>query len=225
MSKIFVLGLSRTGTTSLHVALALMGFASVHYPAAAARRWLAGNFRAGLLADFDACLDLPTPLYYPQLDAVYPGSRFILLERDEDAWLDSVRRQWAAASPPGPRTQLRDVIRIAVYGVDRFNASRLRHVFRTHRRNVLEYFRGRRDLLVLDVTQGDPWAALCGFLERERPADCEAFPRLRSPYIGPLAAVRREELSEKRAKLLALVRGDLDLSVRQVPPPRTPPPA
>jgi type IV secretory pathway VirB3-like protein len=39
--KIFGIGLSRTGTTSLHVALVLLGQASIHYPINIAMPWLA----------------------------------------------------------------------------------------------------------------------------------------------------------------------------------------
>ena len=36
--------------------------------------------------------------------------------------------------------------------------------FRDHNREVVEYFAGRDDLLVMDVEKGDGWEKLCGFL-------------------------------------------------------------
>lgn len=42
-----------------------------------------------------------------------------------------------------------------------------RHI--RHRNEVSEYFGDRKDLLVIDVTRGNPWPALCGFLNIPEP--------------------------------------------------------
>lgn len=56
-----------------------------------------------------------------------------------------------------------------------------------HKKEVLEYFGDRKDLLVIDVTRGNPWPALCGFLKISEPAF--PFPHLnRTLMNGPSAA-------------------------------------
>jgi Sulfotransferase domain len=219
-NKIFVLGLSRTGTTSLHAAMVLLGHGSIHYPGHAAMRWLAGNFKTDVLSDFDACMDLPTPIYYPQLDERYPGSKFILLERDPDDWLDSLQRQWQGTSKPGNKTLLRDMVRIAVYGTAQFNPSRMRYVYHTHVANTKAYFRDRTaDFMSMNVTAGDGWQKLCTFLGSRPPEGVTGFPKMRTPYIGALAAVKNSEVSSRRADILDLISGDSQNRFRQVQPP------
>lgn len=216
--KIFVLGLSRTGTTSLHAALVLLGLSSIHYPAAAAKCWLAGRFEEDVLKDYDACLDLPTPIYYPQLDRLYPGSKFILTERPIEPWLDSVSRQWKAAGPPGPKTVLRDMVRASVYGTILFNANRLKTVWMQHSKNVKSYFHGREsDFMTFNVSEGDGWDKLCQFLGKNKPADISDFPRLRTPYIGPLASVKTEEIHTQRQAILTLIKGESKQQFKEIP--------
>ncbi|MBI3903493.1 MAG: hypothetical protein HY306_11245 [Nitrosomonadales bacterium] len=199
--KIFGLGLSRTGTTSLHLALLQLGKASVHHPLDVARSWLLGDFsRHDPLVEFDACLDIPTPAYFRELDKAYPESRFILTMRDEDEWAASLQRLYASLPAPSPHTQLRDMVRLVSYGTVNFHGERFRRIFREHNDAVREYFRNRPEsLLVMDVTAGDGWDVLCPFLGEQVPQS--DFPRLRSPEIGALASVRCSELGAKCAML------------------------
>ena len=199
-SKIFGLGLSRTGTTSLHIALVLLGIPSIHYPIDAARHWLWGRFDMDRLTDFDACGDLPTPIYFRQLDNMYPGAKFILTTRNVDTWLDSVERHFTEAPPPSQHTLLRDFIRIATYGVCQFHRGRFRDVYLRHSDAVRRYFVDRpQDLVELDFAAGHGWPELCAFIER--PIPTIAFPNQRSHHISPLDVVRRGELAPKQALL------------------------
>jgi len=202
--------------------MVLLGYGSIHYPGSAAKRWLAGNFNTDLLVDFKACMDLPTPIYYPQLDERYPGAKFILLERNVDDWLDSIRRQWQGTSKPSNKTLLRDMVRIAVYGTAQFNPSRMRYVYNTHIANTKAYFSDRPDdFISMDITAGDGWEKLCSFLGTTAPREVADFPKMRTPYIGSLAAVKNNEVSSRRADILNLISGDSQNKYRQVRPPST----
>ncbi len=56
-----------------------------------------------------------------------------------------------------------------------------------HQNEVLEYFGDRKDLLVIDVTRGNPWPALCDFLKIPEPT--LPFPHLNRALVnGPSAA-------------------------------------
>jgi hypothetical protein len=153
-SKIFGIGLSRTGTTSLHAALGILGFRSIHYPQL--------DRLYELVDDHDAASDTPVACSYRQLDARYPGSRFILTVRDFRAWLESTR---AFSDRPVPVEQWKREVRLRTYGVLEWDRSALLRAYHRHIEDVLEYFAHRPEaLLLLDITAGEGWKPLCAFL-------------------------------------------------------------
>lgn len=199
--KIFVVGLSRTGTTSLHLALVVLGRPSVHYPSSAVVRWMYGKFERDELSDFEACSDIPVAIYFRELDRRYPGSKFILTTRDERSWLDSTRAWWANTPPSDRSTLLRDMVRLAAYGSATYCEDRFLRRYREHLSQVREYFSGRApSLLELDVAAEDKWRKLSRFLDVPEPVI--KYPHARSPRLGEFRVVRREDLIEKREKLL-----------------------
>src|SRR6186713_1622253 len=100
--KIFALGLSRTGTSSLNEALRVLGHRAVHFPDDAASQTEITKFlarrtpelRLSLLTSMDALSDTPICATYQALDRAYPGSRFILTVRDKESWLESCHQYW-----------------------------------------------------------------------------------------------------------------------------------
>jgi hypothetical protein len=161
-SKIFGIGLSRTGTTTLTQALKILGFKTKHCPMDA--------------NDFDrleAFTDTSVVVQFASLDQRYPGSKYIYTIRDRDAWLLSCRRFFAEPSP-NPDFRL---IRRALYGCDRFEEELFRAAYDRHDSNVRKYFENRmQDLLVIDICAPDTdrWQKICTFLRR--PVPKIAFP-------------------------------------------------
>lgn len=101
--KVFVLGASRTGTTSLHKFFMDCGYKSIHYfvdeiEAIAKRKNIdkAGytEFKEFVdSGDYNAFSDYPTRLYYRELMASYPDSNFVLsTRRNVEEWRSSMRR-------------------------------------------------------------------------------------------------------------------------------------
>jgi hypothetical protein len=204
--KLFCLGLSRTGTTTFHAASVLLGLASAHYPAQAAVHWLRGDFLTDTLLPYDSVSDLPVPVYFRELDRRYPGSKFVLTVRDIDDWLVSVDEFFGRTPKSSPQTLLRDLVRAACYGVITFNSTRFRDVYERHLEAVVNHFRDRPDdLLIMDVSKKQGWTALCPFLGCPPPP--VPFPHLRTPYLGPLCLVAREEVPVKRQAFLDLLAG------------------
>lgn len=163
MGKIIGIGMSKTGTTSLHQALTQLGFNSKHHPHR--EEIFEGDFR--WLDRYDAVCDAPVVPYYPQLDEAYPGSKFILTVRDVDEWLESTKQWWKRRNRP-PEDTVR--MRIAVFGVHTFHGPRLRYVYEKHVHDVKEYFKDRpQDLLTLDICKGEGWEKLCPFVNRPVP--------------------------------------------------------
>jgi 3'-phosphoadenosine 5'-phosphosulfate (PAPS) 3'-phosphatase len=168
--KIFGIGLSKTGTTSLAHALEILGFKTKDYPGITQYR--AGNLSSVNLEQvdaYDALTDTPIPSFYRQLDARYPNSKFILTIRDTDGWLKSCKKQFTndlAAKQNEAHNQLFSDL----YGCTTFERDKFLSGYEEFVRGVLEYFKNRpHDLLVINVTAGDGWERLCPFLSQPVP--------------------------------------------------------
>src|SRR5262245_9885179 len=94
--KVFGIGLSKTGTSSLDRALNELGIASIHFPCdrTTHRELAAGNYRLSVLRQYRAATDIAVGPFYAQLDQVYPRSKFVLTVRELDPWLESVCKHW-----------------------------------------------------------------------------------------------------------------------------------
>jgi len=169
VSLIFGVGFPRTGTHSLRRALQILGVEGVGNPIRLKRDLYRGNFR--LPAEWKAIVG-GLGNFYIALDKKYPGSRFILTTRDEDAWLDSVCRLWHVDSRPAEyNVNLPGIwphLGLLAYDLDV-----LRAIFRSHALGIHEYFKCRDDLLVMTLEDAR-WEPLCGFLGK--PIPDEPFP-------------------------------------------------
>jgi SAM-dependent methyltransferase len=163
-TKVFGVGLSKTGTVSLTTALAGLGFKAKHFPAALDILRVAEAYDA--LTDSSLCQ------YLEILDRLYPGAKFVLTVREEERWLDSCRRHWAGRKPRTPGWEWN---RRVVYGVLEYNEVVFRRVYHEYNRRVLDYFDGRDDkLLVLNIAGGEGYEQLCPFLNL--PVSDKPFP-------------------------------------------------
>jgi hypothetical protein len=122
-----------------------------------------------------ALCDLPIPLLYRELDTAYPGSKFNLTIRDENEWLESVRRHWDRNINPFRSAWDTDPFTHRVHNLlyrrKDFDAETFLNRYRRHNAEVLDYFQERpNDLLIMDMTQGDGWPELCAFLGKPIPA-------------------------------------------------------
>ena len=153
-SKIFGLGLSRTGTTTLNDTLIELGYNVVHYPSED-ELW---GFHT------DGATDIPVIPVYKELDKKFPNSKFIITIRDKKDWLDSIvpylerKRGWNMA-------QRQVDIRTRVYGSPFPNRKQAEAAYEAHDTDVMNYFRNRKqDLLILDIIGGDSTKLLTDFL-------------------------------------------------------------
>lgn len=176
MSKLFGVGLFRTGNRSLLAALETLGYRTACFEdymeiELGLTSWLEGNFEEDCLKEIDAAADNPIPLFYRELDQRYPGSRFILTKREETSWLESVQSHCHHVIHDHEELDsYRSVVRKRLYGSDQFDAEKLFSLHRRHDDEVEQYFADRpSDLLVLNVCEGEGWDELCLFLGCERP--------------------------------------------------------
>lgn len=143
-AKIFGLGLSRTGTTTLNAILKQYGYNMIHYPT---------NEELYSLNN-DGCTDIPATVVYKDLDKKFPNSKFIYTTRDKDEWLKSMgpylerKKTWNQSS-----TQVN--LRIETYGAPFFEYDKYSAAYDYWLKDITEYFKNRpNDLLILNIVNG-----------------------------------------------------------------------
>jgi Sulfotransferase domain len=130
---------------------------------------------------FDAVGDWPIPLFYRELDAVFPEGLFILTIRSRNEWLKSVSRH----------ANFRNLVEeeTLFYGVDHFDPDVALRRYEEHNADVRSYFAHRKDFLVMDITGGDGWEKLAPFCGCATPPI--PFPHIPARYPRTLAAIGR----------------------------------
>lgn len=163
--KVFGIGFQKTGTSSLAASLYILGYDVCGYfgndDPNIAETALVTAFE---MADhYDAAQDMPWPVLYRELDQRYPGSRFILTVRDTESWIRSVVKHFKATHIDS---------HVWIYGVPAAAGYEAAYIerYERHNREVQAYFADRPgDLLVLDLSDGDPWSSICRFLGHDVP--------------------------------------------------------
>ena len=168
--KIFGIGLSKTGTSSLAQALQILGYKTLDNMGAS--RYVAGDLSSldlPTVEAHEALTDTPIPSFYRELDVRFPRSKFILTVRDREGWLKSCMKQFSPRFAEGqsePNKRLFEDL----YGTNVFDESKFSGGYEQFVAGVLEYFKDRpQDLLVLNVAAGEGWEKLCPFLRRPVP--------------------------------------------------------
>ena len=155
-SKIFCIGYNKTGTTSVGDALREMGFRHSSFNKKVWRQFYRNGQTDKIInytAKFESLDDLPWLLkdMFPVMDKTFPGSKFIFLVREEEAWKKSFYN-W----------------RYKLFGeypdLDQAVAD-----YRDHNQFVMEYFKDRpaEDFIVLDVKDPEAYKKLANFVGRE----------------------------------------------------------
>ena len=172
-TRVLGVGLSKTGTTSLHRALGILGYRSLHYDDRRLNDVVCGaeahpDFRR--YDDVDAVLDIPAAVFFEELLLAYPDAKCILTLRDEDAWWDSIRYHHDVHSPVRKREDdpFKWCLRHFVYGSASAHELLFRKRYREHNERVLLRIPSAQ-LLVMRLTEGDGWEKLCPFLNEAVP--------------------------------------------------------
>ncbi|MDE0242012.1 MAG: hypothetical protein OXQ84_17775 [bacterium] len=164
--KVFCVGFHKTGTKSLARALEILGY-RVTGPNGARDPRIAERalpMALDIVSRFDAFNDNPWPVLFREMDAAFPGARFILTRRAPETWIASVVRNFG-----DERTPMREWIYGPGLGAPRGNEGAYLQRYLGHNADVIDHFSGRGCLLTMDITAGDGWERLCGFLEMPLP--------------------------------------------------------
>ena len=160
--KVFGIGYQKTGTTTLRDALRILGYRVKDTTPRALIPILRGRWAKvrSILAPYDAAEDTPWYKIYPELDRLFPGSKFILTERDPEGWYRSVSRHIGDY-----RAAMHEWVYGRGKGLPKDDKKHTLSIYTQHSAKVRAYFADRpEDLLILDFTQGDGWEKLCAFL-------------------------------------------------------------
>lgn len=164
-SKVFCIGFHKTGTTSLAVALRQLGY-RVTGPNGVNDQNIEDNvipMAYDLAEEFDAFQDNPWPIIYKELDAKFPGSKFVLTLRIPESWIKSQVKHFGLKETP---------MRKWIYGAGCPEGNEGIYIkrFEDHNEEVIRYFKDRpQDLLILELSKGDGWEKLCPFLGTDIP--------------------------------------------------------
>jgi hypothetical protein len=169
--KLFGLGLSKTGTSSLCQALGILGYKAVHNPTddASMHALISGVIRCRAIEENDAICDIMFCRHFQELDRLYPGSLFILTERENASWHASCARHWAGRSVSLSKLWNEELVDLQVYGTALYRRSIFDVVYDHHFKAVTEYFQGSDRLLRMNICAGDGWTPLCQFLSLQVP--------------------------------------------------------
>lgn len=157
--RVLCVGFAKTGTTSFGAAMRRLGFSHYGYDRDLEERRARGDLGSclELAGQFDSLDDLPwcSPDLVAGFRRRFPGSRYVLLERDETDWLRSYFAFYGEICPPDEALRR----------------------YREHRDRVLEILAGEPNLLRMNVCAGEGYEKLCPFLGL--PVPNEPFPRIK----------------------------------------------
>lgn len=151
--------------------MAALGYKHHTYDMELAAAYASGDVDVVLkrAAQYESFDDWPWHIAYRDLDAAFPGSKFVVTRRKDTAtYVDSLRRhrhrfgQLGEALEPEPSWW--SALFPEPYGTLDLEAAASR--YEAHYASLDEYFAGREaDVLRVCWEEGDGWGALCAFLD------------------------------------------------------------
>jgi len=162
--KIFIIGLPRTGTTSICNALLKLGYRVAH--TAYTQRCMNN---AQVIAD--------TPIFcdYKVLAEQYPNAKFIYLTRDLTLWLPSIRQLLKRMHKNITRKDggFNPILKrcyqevFSPFTLENFNQDEfLIHCYQRHQDDVFAFFENRHtQLLCIDISKSDAYGQMLNFLK------------------------------------------------------------
>jgi hypothetical protein len=178
--KVFGIGLSRTGTTSLAHALHHLGYNTLH--------WSRDGKVIGWpeLMDADAATDTPCSAQFEALYHTFEDAKFVYTVRDVDPWTQSIKDHFGIEQPRDFRNLPRDeaywkpgrnwgwyntVRRIQIHEGLYAQHDSWADAYWAFDARVRRFFDDKPDdrFLELNITEGEGWETLCPFLGLDPP--------------------------------------------------------
>jgi len=161
MNKLIIIGLPRTGTTSISFALLEQGFKVAH------TAFTKQTFKlAQVISD--------TPCYcdYQQLDELFPGSKFVYLDRALDQWIPSIQmllnKMKTNLQPEGHFHPIMKRCFNQTFELlttdNPISTEHLTHCYQQHQKHVFNYFAAREDFISINVSHKNSLQKLLAFI-------------------------------------------------------------
>lgn len=168
--KVLCVGNLKTGTSSFGMAMRRLEYSHYGYDEDMECEWLPQGRVDDCLefaSRFDSFDDRPwsDPRVVAAFVDRFPGSRYVLLERDSDSWIGSYRAHFRKLDRPIPATD-EELVRL----------------YEDHNRRVLEALAGKGALLRMNICAGQGYEVLCPFLGL--PVLQEPFPKVNQRSSG-----------------------------------------
>lgn len=179
MSKVFCIGMFKTGTTSMGKAFEILGLKTLNGPwwpkglmindpyYERADEWcLYHNNIKKIINLYDAFQDYPWMFLYKEISEWFPDSKFILTMRNPNDLASSDINMLKRLGHPENSIP---------------SEKKLINRYVSHKDEVLKYFSKKKNFIEFDLFKGDGWKKLCDFLNFDIPN--EDFPHLNKKKI------------------------------------------
>ncbi len=180
MTKIFGVGLNKTGTTTLGSCFSSLGFRHLSVRRDLVWAWRDGDLEKIFTAidGHDSFEDWPYPLIYRELAGRYPDAKFILTVRSSpEIWLESITSH-------AMRIKANGEVRKLIYGAAYPQNAPERYLafYKRHNSDVPAFLGDRVRQLCWET--GDGWSELCSFIGVPQPDAPLAWENraVRSPF-------------------------------------------
>jgi len=163
-NKIFIIGLPRTATTSVCLALLGLGFKTAH-----------NAYTLHAFSEAEVIADTPIFCDYQTLDKHFSNSKFIYLTRNATQWLPSIKqllqrmiinlqRSDGGFNPYLKRCYNDIFSPLTIENIEQDDF--LLHCYQRHQQGIFDYFRERSaDLLTIDVSVEQSYQQMLDFLD------------------------------------------------------------
>lgn len=156
--KVFGIGLSRTGTSSLNKALQILGWNAIHFPRDIVE-----------IAEHEAATDITVTMRWELLRRLYPGAFFVYTDRNLNDWLKSCESHFEDFDcrqdlQGNPYSVAVAEAMWTVYGSWYFNDDRFVDAYIRHSSNVSNRMALSSQCVRMNICGGEGWEVLCPFL-------------------------------------------------------------
>jgi hypothetical protein len=150
--KILNIGLPRTGTFSLAIALSILGYNTKHYP-----------HDINLISKYDAACEVV--FSYEELHLKFPNSFYIFTNRKFESWIRSCKSH---------------SIHYKNYWNNFWQNSTNWEKIYYKKLDSINYFKNYKNFLILNLEDQNKWEKLCNFLNKPIPQI--SYPHLNKSY-------------------------------------------
>ncbi|MFT7615708.1 MAG: glycosyltransferase involved in cell wall biosynthesis [Candidatus Woesearchaeota archaeon] len=166
--KVFVIGLSKTGTMSMTHWFRKTGYLAIHYKDTLDLLSIKNNkiiCNPKVASVFDALSDTPVAHYFKEIYQEYPNAKFIYLTRNKEKWLESCQKHFTKGHYKVSNI-IRKTFNVEVYGSKIFNRQKFSNTYDQHHTKVMTFFKDKqKQFISVDLSNKDAKNKIATFLQ------------------------------------------------------------